>query len=467
MNERLNQWLWILDEELVRALLSAQPESSSLAKRAATHPAVVSAMRNWMQNDAERALADLRQPVTQGNADALQLAAHISFEKGDTAQAAEYYARLADSVSGHPYATLNLGLCQVRMGQWEQAIDSLQRAVVLQPGSPEAWFVLGASLLNAQRLPEARAAFGQSQKLKPGYVPAVCGEAATLQLMGLNEEALAIWERLIEFDSSHIEILTNAANAAIAIENLTRARELAESLLQISPDSPAALFALAQVSLKEERFDEAAGYCQKLAEANPASFDHWYNLGVCYQRLGRHQDAAFAFDNSLRLDATDAEAWQGLAVALAATGDRPSAKTAWQMALQCSPQDSQGWLQLGLLQCADREIADAESSLNVAQKAGLSTGEPPEAFTELKNSIAVLHHEEGDLTRAAELYRQVLEVAPESAQVRFNLGSALVAMGRTQEGQECWKAAVAEHPELGKFLLSQLSGAGPEPVPCA
>ncbi|MBL8179121.1 MAG: tetratricopeptide repeat protein, partial [Bryobacterales bacterium] len=68
-------------------------------------------------------------------------------------------------------------------------------------------------------------------------------------------------------------------------------------------------------------------------------------------------------------------------------------------------------------------------------------------------NLAALHHGEGNLERAAQLYRQALRLNPDSAEARFNLGSVLFGLGRIDESQSYWKTAVAAKPEYALHFL--------------
>jgi Flp pilus assembly protein TadD len=75
---------------------------------------------------------------------------------------------------------------------------------------------------------------------------------------------------------------------------------------------------------------------------------------------------------------------------------------------------------------------------------------------ELRKAVAILLHQDGECAQAAGLYRQVLESGPEDAEILFDLGSALAALGRRDEAQDCWKQAIALRADLAPVLLAQL-----------
>jgi tetratricopeptide (TPR) repeat protein len=74
---------------------------------------------------------------------------------------------------------------------------------------------------------------------------------------------------------------------------------------------------------------------------------------------------------------------------------------------------------------------------------------------EITYNLGLLHHSQGNLERAAALYREVLSNQEEFAEARLNLGNVLFAMGNIEEGKECWKIAIQKRPDLtSNFLAS-------------
>lgn len=82
---------------------------------------------------------------------------------------------------------------------------------------------------------------------------------------------------------------------------------------------------------------------------------------------------------------------------------------------------------------------------------------------------AIELHKAQDLVGAVETYRIALELAPERADIRSNLGAALVGLGRFPEGIEQYKKALAIRPDpvirLNLGLALYKAGRGEEAIP--
>ena len=452
-------WLWILDDELVRSLLAAVPGHAGLKARAAAHPALAESMRHWLKAEPSAALAALEPALAAEDPDALLLGAQICFESGDADRAAALYHRLAAAAPDHPYASFNEGLCRAKLGSWPEAVQALQRAVVLMPSHAEAWHLLGVSLLHVDRPAEAASAFAQCLNLRPGYVPALCGQAASLQLLNKPAEALAVYLPLLESAPGREELLANALQAALAAEDWPNVRRLATRMGVVSPGSPAAREALARADFQEQRYESALAAWQELAAAAPALLEHWYHIGLCQYYLGRYREAAEAFQAALQIDPRHAEARLALAEALFMAGDPEPARAAFEALGEAAGTPPLAWLRLGMIHVAQGRTAQALEALEKARQLGVAPDDP--VLAELKAGIAVRLHEQGDYGRAADLYALALAVKPDEARWLFNYGHALASLERLAEAQQAWKAALALEPELAPELVASLE---PRPV---
>jgi Tfp pilus assembly protein PilF len=77
------------------------------------------------------------------------------------------------------------------------------------------------------------------------------------------------------------------------------------------------------------------------------------------------------------------------------------------------------------------------------------TGLPPETpEIDALLARAIVQHQAGDLLGAIENYREALDKAPDRADIRSNLGAALVALGRFAQGIDEYRTALAGHEDV-------------------
>lgn len=454
-----DSWLWIVDDELVRTLFAASPGHTGLSARAAAEPALVEAVRHWLRAEPAAALAALEPALARDSADALLLGAQLCFETGDLARSASLYHRLAECVPDHPYAAFNEGLCHLRLKQWQQAVEALQRAVVLTPSHAEAWHLLGTSLLQLGRHAEAASAFGQCLGLRAGYVPALCGKAVALQLQGKAAEALAVYLPLVEAAPEREEILLNALQAAVEAAEWTQARRLALRTAAVSPGSLPAKEAIALADFAQERFEEALAAFRELCAVAPAFLEPWYYIGACLLRLDRYPEAVEALQSALQLDSQHLETRLAMAEALRLAGRQQEAVKVLSAVVESPAAPATAWMRLGLLLAEIGKPDEALAALDQALGRGGSETSPETA--QLRSAVAALLQDQGDYARAASLYQLVLAVRPDDPVLLFNYGSTLASLDRIEEAQAAWKQALERDPGLAPALIEALE---PQPV---
>jgi len=401
-----NKWLWFSDTQWVENPLAEEDYDPQAEKRPASHPALLRAMELHRDGHDDEALIQLgaAEEDAESRADALGLAGQILFEQKCFEEASESYRKLAEHSPDHPTAHFNRGVSLARLGQWRDAVECFQRAAVAAPQRTEVWFGLGVSLLHQRRGAEARAAFQQSLKLRPEHVPTLAGEAVALQMDKKPLPALAIYRRLLGEKAEAPELLANALAVAVELRERALVREWAAKLLRADPRSRAAWLALATVAIEAEDFQAGSECCAKLTENAPDCFEDWYNLGVCYQRLERPEEAFRAFEH--------------------AAGIRP---------------DHAGTLKALAMLAIERGDVEAGARYHKAL-GGVSW--------EIAFQLGLLYQDKGLLEEAAEQYREALRRKADCVEALINLGHVLQGLGRQEEARECWRTAVQTRPDV-------------------
>lgn len=456
-----NPLLWFVDNELVQRLLDVDSASTGAdadaareasatgnasatrdagAKREVSQPAVTAAMRLYLQGKAAEARAALAPAVDASDPDALWIAAQMAWEQAgdpsrneaghpDLEEAFGRYEQLATLQPGHFAANFNCGLCAARLGRWGDAIERFHRSVVLDPDRAESWFALGSSLLQQSSADEARAAFARCLKLRPGYVPALFGEAVSLQLTGRDGQALPLYERLLSEGPRTKQVLQNALAAAIHA-GAPQTRRWAEQLLQADPESTAALAALARAALDEGHAEQAEQQYRKLALRQGATFEDWYNLGAAACLPGHYSEARDAFRKAHQMRPGDVDALAAIAICEEHCGDWSAAAGTWRELASHTPGMADVWFRLGvcLNQSANEQVEAGSSGTVVESRNAFERClELDPKHLEAWIHLGTQHYNSDDLPQARKSFEMALEQAPSN--VTASLGCLLAAAG--------------------------------------
>ena len=158
-----------LDSGFVDAWVGLSLASALLYSNGAPSPQVADRARTA----ADRALAlDAKDPDAYW-----ALGGYYRLVVGADAKAVEQYAKGLALVPGHPDLLRGLGLAEVGLGRWEDAVATLRKSRQLDPRSAGTAGVLANALLWLRRYDEALEASDQAAALAPSALNVVEGKA--------------------------------------------------------------------------------------------------------------------------------------------------------------------------------------------------------------------------------------------------------------------------------------------------
>jgi tetratricopeptide (TPR) repeat protein len=127
------------------------------------------------------------------------------------------------------------------------------------------------------------------------------------------------------------------------------------------------------------------------------------NLGLCYRRLGKNQEARDEFVKATRLERSDAFYWRNLAVCLADLKEPKAELNALESLLECSGCTAGDWNKLG---CAREREGDVEGGLVAFRNAASAAPDECAYFF----NIALMHERSGRVLDAYHACRHSLNL---------------------------------------------------------
>jgi tetratricopeptide (TPR) repeat protein/SAM-dependent methyltransferase len=165
-------------------------------------------------------------------------------------------------------ADFDEGLARYRAGQFPDARDALERAVVADPSDADAWMLLG---LSRRRLGESGAAIDALTRAvasDPEHGPARANLGAALLTAGRFAEADGALTVAVALLPSAASPRRQLAVARLRCGDLDGAFQVARELLAVGPDPEAGAVA-AEVALRRGATDEAAAWLERAGLADP------------------------------------------------------------------------------------------------------------------------------------------------------------------------------------------------------
>ena len=108
-----------------------------------------------------------------------------------------------------------------------------------------------------------------------------------------------------------IFLLLFFATAAHAAESAGDSKRFYEKVVQMQPGNANAHFDLGNVYLREKRYDDALIHYEKAGKLGLAALrmdNYYFNLAVCYEGLGRMNDAVRSLEECIKVNPMNQEA---------------------------------------------------------------------------------------------------------------------------------------------------------------
>ncbi len=255
-------------------------------------------------------------------------------------------------------------------------------------------------------------------------------------------------------------------NLAFALTQLQRDREAVEHYAKVveqQPDLVPARLNLGILLLRQKQPAAAAPHLEVAAEKKPQDFRARFYLAEALLGAGQHDRAATAYRQALELDAKSAAATLGLGRTLARTGQLDAAREHYLGAIALDPEFRDALLELGELLEQKQQSAQAlelyleflktkPDAVAVRERAGvllLQQKRYDEAIQQLEEAVkqnptaanqaalAQGYAVTKQPSKAVPLLRAAAATEPNSPELRFRLGTALLETGD-------WNAAAKE-----------------------
>jgi len=365
------------------------------------------AVAELKRGDPDRALEILK-PLTDSakpSAEAVELAAQASLQKGDFDAAGRYYAAAAKADPENSSARVALALLQIAKGDSQTGLSALE-GLAAQDRGTAADYVLVNALLGRGDADAALRQLDVIQKKAPTDPAAYVIRGNLLQLRKDSAGARSSYDRALGVDANYLPAVAGLAAMDLADGRPDEARKRYREVLKRDPKNYRAMLALADLLQRTgAKVAELEPLLLSAVEANP--FDARARLALIQYRLATFraaqalasaQDAVAAIPDDLMLQ-------DALARAQLAAGDAQQARAT-----------------LGRIAAAQPKVPDPFMRL-------------ADAYVSMK-----------DYDAAVEALHSALKVAPNLVAAQHKLIEVELARGRVPAALAVAKQVQQQHP---------------------
>ena len=376
----------------------------------------------------------------------------------------------------NPVIDYNLGLAFLASEERTRAYDALQRATSNQPGYVDALLVLSGMALEDGQPAQVVAAMETVLKARPGFAKAEITLADAYRRLGQFKESAGVFQKRIAEGRGTADDHVFLGSVLRQENDLAGAREAFEKAAEMAPESHVPKFYLAELDLKEGKFDAAEKQLIGLTENEDIAAEAYYTLGRIYRAAGdtEKEEAAFLKASELRptyiqaherlvdtyaredrlekalaqldtlLENTPSHAPALIRKALIheRLGDPQKAVDTYDALRQTDPESTIAWNNLAYFYAT--QFKDYDKALEYGERArSLSPDDP--AVADTLGWILFLRK---DLERAAALVREASAKLPDAAEVDYHLGMINYMTGNLSGAKINLERAVANGQEF-------------------
>lgn len=260
-----------------------------------------------------------------------------------------------------------------------------------------------------------------------------------------TEKAVGVLEGLMEKDGERAQAYLRDLLALYG--TLGRAAESirsAEKLVELSPSSPEARTALAQVYLRNGEAEKGLQQYRDLIQLDGSQSAYYRDFGDALQQLGKFGEAQEVYrkmldaatDDNTRLDAVNR-----LAQVYVRNGQRDVLLAEFQRRITATPKSLPAYQELAAVY---RAAGDARGALETLERARGEV-EDREAVLRL---IMTEAYQSGDQQKVVTAYEELLARSATPTPYDLDrLASAYVQVGRADEAQAVWQRIARENPD--------------------
>jgi len=205
--------------------------------------------------------------------------------------------------------------CMYHLAHERSALFVLAHELVdREPENPMAWYAVGMWYLGQSRWGLARQYFSKTSLMDPRFGPAWIAFAHTFALEGEHDHAVTAYSTCARmFAGSHLPLLfvgmeqIMLSNHALAEEALNAAHTICDADPLLANERGVMAFTRGEYQQATELFERAIDLAKVTQSSEKTWATTYLNLGTCYRKLKRLEDAKLQYQRVLEIEPRHAQ----------------------------------------------------------------------------------------------------------------------------------------------------------------
>ncbi|MGH7964622.1 MAG: tetratricopeptide repeat protein, partial [Candidatus Binatia bacterium] len=220
-------------------------------------------------------------------------------KQGEVAAALAVYERICCDDPDNARALHYLGLAKFQLGQHQEGMIWVQRAIGQAPNNALAWSDLGRMYALLHQRQEATHCFRQSVRVDPQYADGWHNLGTILKQQGERVAAFTAFKQALLLDPTRADTYLNLGNLLIEADQFEDAVECFERAAKHDPTLAAARSRLAQEFSQRGKVKRAEALFRQSLGLDPEHLQGWFGLGRTLEDVGEAEGALGCYLNVL------------------------------------------------------------------------------------------------------------------------------------------------------------------------
>lgn len=336
----------------------------------------------------------------------------------DLARASASFTRALELNPNFVDAALRLAQIQIKSGNADAAILSLERVRQRQTNSVEAQLLLADAYRLRHRVDDALAIYAALESAYPTNQQVILLRGSTLGRAQDTVGARREFERLLQLSPGNLVAVEQLVNLDLAVTNLAAARQRVDNEIKNHPNDIRLRLLVAKILLAQGPTAQAETALLGILKIDSANENALFLLAQLYSDTGRNKLALATVNAATANDPTNTVAWMLAADIYEQNKDWPAAAAAYERLLKIDPKNSPALNNLAYL---DSERLDRlDRAYELAQRAReLLPLDPATADT-----LGWIYYHRGAYDTALGLLKESAAKLPANPEAQFHLGMA-------------------------------------------
>ena len=306
----------------------------------------------------------------------------------------------------------NLGNSYNEVGDTEQAMLALERAVEINPTLAESRMNLGNIYLKKDRIEDAIHEYEAALEIDPGNAKTHNGLGNAYTKRGWWNDAISQYMRSVELEPDFIEAYKNLAYAYCEQEKFGQAAaQLKQAIIQ-EPEDPNLYKQLGDVYSRMGDYEKGIFQYKKALEIKRNFAEAHYGLALCYNKLDLFDDEIQAYKRALAIKPDMTAALANLGNAYFKKQNYDAAIEQYKKAVQITPNDSTIHYNLGAAYSNkgqyEQAVAEYRKAVEIDPKMGDAHNGLAFAFYKLEKYDLAWQHIKAAEELGVEISRELL-----------------------------------------------------------